>query len=63
MVSNHHRKLLCDAQLSMLTNAFSWLTIVLPYFVVAERYFAGEIEYGVISQVKQKQRRTDKIVR
>lgn len=52
MVSNIHLRLWCDAQLAVFSNSFMWLTAVLPYLVVAERYFAGEIEFGVISQVK-----------
>ncbi|CAM9939669.1 unnamed protein product [Hapterophycus canaliculatus] len=50
VVSNIHLKLWCDAQLAVFSNSFMWLTAVLPYLVVAERYFAGEIEFGVISQ-------------
>ena len=30
--------------------AYSYATIVLPYLVVAPLYFAGEIEYGVVTQ-------------
>lgn len=51
MVSNIHLRLWCDAQLAVFSNSFMWLTAVLPYLAVAERYFAGEIEFGVISQV------------
>lgn len=51
VVSNIHLRLWCDAQLAVFSNSFMWLTAVLPYLVVAERYFAGEIEFGVISQV------------
>lgn len=51
VVSNTNLKLWCDAQLAVVQNCFMWLTAVLPYLVVAERYFAGEIEFGVISQV------------
>ncbi|CAM9222604.1 unnamed protein product [Ectocarpus fasciculatus] len=50
VVSNIHLRLWCDAQLAVFSNSFMWLTAVLPYLVVAERYFAGEIEFGVISQ-------------
>lgn len=50
-MSNTHLKLWCDAQLAVMQNTFMWLTAVLPYLVVAERYFAGEIEFGVITQV------------
>ena len=53
VVSNIHLRLWCDAQLAVFSNSFMWLTAVLPYLVVAERYFAGEIEFGVISQVKK----------
>jgi hypothetical protein len=37
-------------QLDVFQHSFSWLTVVLPYLVVAHRYFSGEIEYGVIAQ-------------
>lgn len=50
-MSNTHLKLWCDARLAVMQNTFMWLTSVLPYLVVAERYFAGEIEFGVITQV------------
>lgn len=50
VVSNTHLKLWCDARLAVMQNTFMWLTSVLPYLVVAERYFAGEIEFGVITQ-------------
>ncbi|CAN0130773.1 unnamed protein product [Ectocarpus sp. 6 AP-2014] len=50
VVGNIHLRLWCDAQLAVFSNSFMWLTAVLPYLVVAERYFAGEIEFGVISQ-------------
>lgn len=55
VVSNIHLRLWCDAQLAVFSNSFMWLTAVLPYLVVAERYFAGEIEFGVISQVKREE--------
>eukprot|EP00611_Tribonema_gayanum_P025363 TRINITY_DN5754_c0_g1_i1.p1 TRINITY_DN5754_c0_g1~~TRINITY_DN5754_c0_g1_i1.p1 ORF type:complete len:720 (-),score=259.51 TRINITY_DN5754_c0_g1_i1:292-2451(-) len=38
------------AQLDVFQQSFSWMTVVLPYLVVAHRYFSGEVEYGVISQ-------------
>jgi hypothetical protein len=41
-------KLWATAQLDVFQNAFSWLTAVLPYLAVAQRYFSGELEYGVI---------------
>jgi len=31
-------------------NGFSWVTYVLPYLIVAQKYFNGEMEFGVISQ-------------
>ena len=51
VVENTHQKLWCEAQLATFSNSFMWLTAVLPYLVVAQRYFAGEIEFGVIAQV------------
>eukprot|EP00927_Polykrikos_kofoidii_P058049 TRINITY_DN5233_c0_g2_i1.p1 TRINITY_DN5233_c0_g2~~TRINITY_DN5233_c0_g2_i1.p1 ORF type:complete len:619 (+),score=92.50 TRINITY_DN5233_c0_g2_i1:268-2124(+) len=36
--------------LASFQEAYSYATIVLPYLVVAPLYFAGEIEYGVVSQ-------------
>ncbi|CAN0050786.1 unnamed protein product, partial [Phaeothamnion confervicola] len=36
--------------LDCFNNSFSWFTTVLPYLVVAHRYFAGEVDYGTISQ-------------
>jgi putative ATP-binding cassette transporter len=33
--------------------AYEYATIVLPYLVVAPLYFAGEIEYGVVTQARK----------
>lgn len=51
VLDNTNLKLWCEAKLAVVHNSFMWLTAVLPYLVVAHRYFAGEIEFGVISQV------------
>lgn len=37
--------------LSLWTNAYSYVTMLLPPILTAPRYFAGEIEFGVITQV------------
>ncbi|CAN0438833.1 unnamed protein product, partial [Discosporangium mesarthrocarpum] len=51
VAENINLRLRCDAQLSVVQNCFSLLTVVLPYLVVAHRYFSGEVEFGVITQV------------
>jgi vitamin B12/bleomycin/antimicrobial peptide transport system ATP-binding/permease protein len=35
-------------------NAYSYATIVVPSAVTAPRYFAGEIQFGVVSQARRR---------
>lgn len=37
--------------LSLWTNFYSYVTMLIPPLMVAPRYFAGEVEFGVITQV------------
>ena len=39
------------AGLSLWSNAYSYATILLPSILTAPRYFAGEVEFGTITQV------------
>lgn len=45
------RKVKWEAFLSLWTNAYSYATILVPSLLTAPRYFAGEVEFGVIAQV------------
>ena len=44
------RALRWSVALSSFQAVFEYATIVLPYLVIAPLYFAGEVEYGVVSQ-------------
>mmetsp|Transcript_14977 Transcript_14977/g.45203 ORF Transcript_14977/g.45203 Transcript_14977/m.45203 type:complete len:636 (-) Transcript_14977:410-2317(-) len=44
-------KIAWGAALSLWTNGYSYATILLPALLTAPRYFAGDIEFGVIAQV------------
>ena len=37
--------------LSLVSNYYSYITIIMPSLLTAPRYFAGEVEFGVITQV------------
>ena len=41
-----------SACLSLWTNCYSYSTVLAPAFITAPMYFRGEIEFGIISQVK-----------
>lgn len=36
--------------LSLWTNFYSYITMLIPPLMAAPRYFAGELEFGVITQ-------------
>lgn len=40
------------AAVDLWKNAYAYATIVVPSVVTAPRYFAGDIQFGVISQVR-----------
>lgn len=44
--------ILWTAGLSLWTNAYSYATILVPSVMCAPLYFAGKMQFGVISQVK-----------
>ena len=39
-----------ERDLSIFQNVYEYATVLVPALVIAPRYFAGEIEFGVISQ-------------
>ena len=41
---------LCNSVLELWTNVFSYATILIPSLLTAPRYFAGEIEFGMVTQ-------------
>ena len=45
------RKIAWMGGLSLWTNAYSYVTMLIPPILTAPRYFAGEVEFGVITQV------------
>ena len=45
------RKIWFTMLLSLWQNAYGYATILIPSLLTAPRYFRGEIEFGVISQV------------
>ena len=44
-------KIIWAAFLALWTNFYQHATLLLPSLLTAPRYFAGEIEFGVITQV------------
>ena len=42
-----------EAILSLWTNGYEYATILAPAMLTAPRYFAGEIEFGVIAQARR----------
>lgn len=52
LVRTLRRKMLWLAGLNLWQNALSYATILLPAMLLAPRYFAGDIEFGVVSQVR-----------
>lgn len=40
------------AGLSLWSNIYSYATLIIPPVLTAPRYFAGEVEFGVITQVR-----------
>ena len=44
-------KIIWSAFLALWTNFYQHATLLLPSLLTAPRYFAGEIEFGVITQV------------
>ena len=52
LVAIARRRINWSACLSLWTNCYSYSTILAPAFITAPMYFRGEIEFGIISQVK-----------
>jgi len=50
LVLRLRESILWARHLSLFTNSYHYITIVLPGLIVAPRYFAGELDFGVISQ-------------
>ena len=46
-------KVAWTAGLSLWSNFYSYATMLLPSILTAPRYFAGEVEFGVITQVRK----------
>ena len=44
-------RLAWELGLGVWTNCYSYVTILVPALLTAPRYFAGEVEFGVITQV------------
>ena len=51
LVNYMKRKIAWTGGLSLWTNAYSYVTMLIPPLLTAPRYFAGEVEFGVITQV------------
>ncbi len=49
-----------EAILSLWTNGYEYATILAPAMLTAPRYFAGEIEFGVIAQARGIYRSSDR---
>ena len=44
------RKIAWSRNLALFTNAYEFATFALPSLIIAPRYFAGEVEFGVVTQ-------------
>lgn len=51
LVASARQRVTWSAGLSLWTNCYTYITILLPSLLTAPRYFAGEVEFGVITQV------------
>lgn len=51
LVNYAKRKIAWMGGLSLWTNFYSYVTMLIPPLMTAPRYFAGEVEFGVITQV------------
>jgi ABC transporter transmembrane region 2 len=52
LLATIRQRIMWDAGLSLWTNCYTYATVLVPAMLTAPRYFAGEIEFGVISQVR-----------
>ncbi|OPY66319.1 MAG: Vitamin B12 transport ATP-binding protein BacA [Syntrophorhabdaceae bacterium PtaU1.Bin034] len=50
LVDNFNRLILWERNLGFVTNGYQYLIMLLPYLVIAPRFFSGAIAFGVISQ-------------
>ena len=51
LVAYVRRRVAWMAGLSLWSNFYSYATMLIPPLLTAPRYFAGEVEFGVITQV------------
>ncbi|KAK9809945.1 hypothetical protein WJX72_002230 [[Myrmecia] bisecta] len=51
LINTLRLKLAWEAGLAIWTNCYSYATILVPSLLTAPRYFSGEVEFGVITQV------------
>ncbi|KAI5069407.1 hypothetical protein GOP47_0015708 [Adiantum capillus-veneris] len=50
LVGNTRELLVWWRHLALFSNAYEYAVIIIPSLIIAPRYFAGEVEFGVISQ-------------
>eukprot|EP00250_Pteridium_aquilinum_P026495 c33097_g1_i1 orf=135-2078(+) len=50
LVGNTRELLIWTRHLALFSNAYEYAVIIIPSLIIAPRYFAGEVEFGVISQ-------------
>ena len=50
LVDNFNRLIIWQRNLGFVTNGYQYLIMLLPYLVIAPRFFTGAIAFGVISQ-------------
>lgn len=51
LVTTARQRVAWAAGLSLWSNCYTYVTILMPSLLTAPRYFAGEVEFGVITQV------------
>lgn len=50
LVGNTRELLVWTRHLALFSNAYEYAVVIIPSLIIAPRYFAGEVEFGVISQ-------------
>lgn len=53
LVDNYNRLIAWQRNLGFVTNGYQYVIVLLPYLVMAPRFFAGAVAFGVITQAAQ----------
>ncbi|XP_024517475.1 uncharacterized protein LOC9661751 [Selaginella moellendorffii] len=50
LVGNMRELIVWDRHLSLFSNAYEFSIFIVPYLIIAPKFFSGQVEFGVISQ-------------